>query len=111
MAFTIYEGIPRIYDRVAAMDGIVLAELPFPPRELIKDNGPSVLYSAWHLKPLLNGYSGFTPASYTTHAKVMGSFPSSDSVRSLRAIGVTHVLAHKRRVPLTCSSAARMRRI
>ena len=110
MTFTIYEGIPRIYDRVAAMDGIVLAELPFPPRELIKDNGPSVLYSAWHLKPLLNGYSGFTPASYTTYAKVMDSFPSSDSVRSLRAIGVTHVLAHKRRVPLDllerCTHAA-----
>lgn len=98
MAFTIYEGIPRIYDRVAAMDGIVLAELPFPPRELIKDNGPSVLYAGWHLKPLLNGYSGFTPASYATHAAVMSTFPSFDSVQSLRAIGVTHVLAHKRRI-------------
>ena len=66
MGFTIYEGIPRIYDRVAQLDDVVLAEVPFPPREAIKDNGPSVLYSAWHLKPLLNGYSGFTPASYAT---------------------------------------------
>ena len=61
MGFTVYEGIPKIYDRVAAMDDIVLAEMPFPPRAAIQDNGPSVLYSAWHLKPLLNGYSGFTP--------------------------------------------------
>jgi hypothetical protein len=99
MAFTVYDGIPRIYDRVAAMDGIVLAEMPFPPRTAIQDNGPSVLYSAWHLKPLLNGYSGFTPASYGTHEAIMRLFPSVDSVRSLRAIGVTHVLIHKRRVP------------
>lgn len=99
VGFTIYEGIPRIYDRVAAMDDIVLAEMPFPPRSAIQDNGPSVLYSAWHLKPLLNGYSGFTPASYTTHEAIMRMFPSVDSVRSLRAIGVTHVLLHKRRVP------------
>lgn len=99
MGFTVYEGIPRIYDRVAEMDDIVLAELPFPPRGAIQDNGPSVLYSAWHLRPLLNGYSGFTPASYTTHAEVMRQFPTPDAVRSLRALGVTHVLVHKRRVP------------
>jgi hypothetical protein len=98
MGFTAYEGIPKIYDRVAAMNDIVLAELPFPPRASIQDNGPSVLFAAWHLKPLLNGYSGFTPASYATHEAVMRLFPLPDSVRSLRAIGVTHVLLHKRRV-------------
>ena len=98
LTFTIYEGIPRIYDRVAATDGIVLAEVPFPPRESIKDNGPSVLYAAWHLKPLLNGYSGFTPASYTRHEAVMRRFPSTDSIQQLRAIGVTHVVVHKRLV-------------
>jgi hypothetical protein len=80
------------------MNDIVLAELPFPPRASIQDNGPSVLFAAWHLKPLLNGYSGFTPASYATHEAVMRLFPLPDSVRSLRAIGVTHVLLHKRRV-------------
>jgi hypothetical protein len=99
MTFTIYDGVPRIYDRVAAMDGIVLAELPFPPRELITDNGPSVLYAAWHLKPLLNGYSGFTPASYAAHEAVMRGFPAPDTIQQLRGIGVTHVLLHKRRVP------------
>ncbi|HTM33922.1 MAG TPA: hypothetical protein VL263_21565 [Vicinamibacterales bacterium] len=98
MGFTVYEGIPKIYDRIAAMPDIVLAEIPFPPRASIQDNGPSVLYSAWHLKPLLNGYSGFTPASYSTHEAVMRLFPAPDSVRSLRAIGVSHVLLHKRRV-------------
>ncbi len=99
MAFTIYEGIPRIYDRVAATHGIVLAEAPFPPRQAIYENGPSVLNAAWHLQPLLNGYSGFTPASYDAHAGLMQQFPSPESVRSLAAIGVTHVIVHERRVP------------
>ena len=98
MPFTAYEGIPKIYERIAGMPDIVLAELPFPPRTSIQDNGPSVLYAAWHLKPLLNGYSGFTPASYSTHEEIMQRFPAVDSVRSLRAIGVSHVLLHKRRV-------------
>jgi hypothetical protein len=93
-----YEGIPRIYDRVAALDDVVLAELPFPPRQAIQENGPAVLNSAWHLKPLLNGYSGFTPASYATHAGIMQVFPSAESLASLRAIGVTHVVIHERKV-------------
>jgi hypothetical protein len=98
MAFTVYDGIPRIYDRVAAIDGLVLLELPLPPRDRIYENGPAVLHSAWHLKPLVNGYSGFTPASYTTHVRMLATFPSPESLGSLRAIGVTHVLVHKRRV-------------
>jgi hypothetical protein len=99
MAFVHYDGIPRIYDRVAALQDAVVVEVPFPTREAVQDNGPSVLYSAWHLKPLLNGYSGFTPASYTLHARIMQQFPAADSLTSLRAIGVTHVIVHKRRVP------------
>ena len=77
MGFTHYDGIPRIYDRVAMLDDVVLAEVPFPPREAIQDNGPSVLYSAWHLKPLLNGYSGFTPASYSMHLPGDAGLPDS----------------------------------
>jgi hypothetical protein len=99
VGITVDEGIPQIYDRVAAMPDIVLAEMPFPPRRSIQDNEPSVLYPAWHLKPLLNGYSGFTPASYATHEAIMRLLPMPDSVRSLRANGVTHVLVHQRLVP------------
>ena len=64
-----------------------------------RTTGPACCYSAWHLKPLLNGYSGFTPASYSTHYQVMQGFPSPDSINSLRALGVTHIVVHKRRVP------------
>src|SRR5690606_9012421 len=99
MAYTVYERIPRIYDRVAGMDGIVLAELPFPSRPFIYENGPAVLNAAWHLKPLLNGYSGMTPASYEAHADLMQRLPAPDAVQSLADIGVTHLLVHERRVP------------
>src|SRR5690606_22479184 len=83
MAYTVYERIPRIYDRVAGMENIVLAELPFPSRPYIYENGPAVLNAAWHLKPLLNGYSGLTPASYEAHARLMQRLPAADAVQSL----------------------------
>ena len=106
MAFVVYEGIPRIYDHVAAADDIVLVELPFPPREAIFENGPSVLNAAWHLKPLVNGYSGFTPASYDTHARLLDDFPSPETLSGLRELGVTHVIVHKRRVPASVQARA-----
>ncbi|MCC7123613.1 MAG: hypothetical protein IT178_02105 [Acidobacteria bacterium] len=99
MSFVVWDGIPRIYDRVAALDNAVLVEVPFPPRQTIYDNGPAMLFSAWHLKPLLNGYSGFTPASYEQHVEVMQAFPDADSLAALAAIGVTHVMVDARRVP------------
>jgi hypothetical protein len=106
MAFVVYEGIPRIYDHVAAADDIVLVELPFPPREAVHENGPSVLNAAWHLKPLVNGYSGFTPASYDDHARLIAGFPSAATLAGLRRLGVTHVLVHKRRVPAALQERA-----
>ena len=44
-------------------------------------------------------YNLLAIAGFALSGFAMASFPSSDSVQSLRAIGVTHVLAHKRRVP------------
>jgi hypothetical protein len=100
MAYVTYEGIPRIYDRVAALpDEAVLVELPFPAGDATRENGPSVLNSTLHFRRMLNGYSGFTPESYHRHAELMQSFPSADTLTALRAIGVTHIVVHERRVP------------
>ncbi len=81
MAFTRFEGIPPIYGHVAALPDAVLAEFPFPDPAVIQDNGPYVLASTVHFRPMLNGYSGFTPASYFLHAAVARRFPSAESLR------------------------------
>ena len=50
------------------------------------------------LPPMLNGYSGFTPASYFLHAAVARRFPSADSLREFGYLGVTHIVVHVARI-------------
>ena len=45
---------------------VVLAEQPFFPRWAIFLNGPYVLASTAHWRPLMNGYSGYTPGDATS---------------------------------------------
>jgi hypothetical protein len=42
----------------------------------------------------LNGYSGFTPASYVEHARALRGFPDVTAYDLLRQLGVTHVVVH-----------------
>ena len=97
MAFTRFDGIPAIYGHVAALPHAVIAEFPFPNPTGVQDNGPYVLGSTVHFRPMLNGYSGFTPASYFVHAAVAQRFPSAASIREFGYLGVTHLVVHGRR--------------
>jgi hypothetical protein len=51
-----------------------------------------MLASTRFWKPLLNGYSGFTPPSYFHHLDVLRGFPDRAAIDYLRAQGVTHVV-------------------
>ena len=91
-----FEGLPSVYAAVADEDDpLVLAELPFYPGGA----GPSQrglrprLHRA-HFRPLLNGYSGFTPASYVERAEALREFPDDRAMDTLRRAGVTHVIVH-----------------
>ncbi|MBP7778559.1 MAG: hypothetical protein KA371_15690 [Acidobacteria bacterium] len=96
MAFTPVEPTPAIYTHVAALVDPVLIELPFPTPAVIQDNGPYVLASATHFQAMLNGYSGFTPASYFLHAAVAKRLPSASAVTEFGLLGVTHIVLHGR---------------
>jgi hypothetical protein len=99
IGYTHFPGIPPIYTHVAGLPAAtVIAEFPFPDPRAIQDNGPYVLASATHFHPLLNGYSGFTPASYHLHAAVARRFPSAESLREFAYLGVTHIVVHARRL-------------
>jgi hypothetical protein len=98
MAFTHFDGIPAIYGHVAKLSAeAVIAEFPFPDPAVIHENGPYVLGSTAHFRSMLNGYSGFTPASYFVHAAVARRFPSADALREFGYLGVTHLVVHGRR--------------
>ncbi len=85
----VWKDPPPIYQGLEATPGVVLAELPAGEDEL--SNLPFMYFSVSHWTPMVNGYSGFIPASYATVAPVLRDFPRGNTVAALRDRGVTHV--------------------
>jgi hypothetical protein len=96
--FRRFNGIPPVYDLVADEPGpVVLAEVPFYPRQAVFENAEYVLNSTAHWRPLMNGYSGYTPESYVRNAATFWYFPEERAIQAMRAAGVTHVMVHPQR--------------
>ena len=91
-----FDGVPAIYDRLAAERGAVVVEVPFPIPQQWFLNAPYMVNSTRHWRPLLNGYSGFRPPSYEKSYQAIQRFPSPESLIALSALGVTHVVVHQR---------------
>lgn len=93
-----FNGIPAIYRVLAKEPGpVVLAEMPFYPRQAVFENSEYVLNSTAHWRPLLNGYSGYTPESYNRLADDIWYFPEDRAIAAMRRAGVTHVIVHPAR--------------
>ena len=92
-----FGGVPGIYKLLTAEPRVVLAEVPFYPRRAAFENAEYVLNSTAHWRPLMNGYSGYTPASYAAYAEVFWYFPREHAIQAMRAAGVTHVMVHPAR--------------
>ncbi len=93
-AYRHFSGIPRPYALLADEPRVVLAEVPFYPRQAVFENGEYVLNSTAHWRPLMNGYSGYTPASYAQYANVFWYFPRDYAIEAMKRAGVTHVMVH-----------------
>lgn len=94
IGFRRFDGIPRIYERLPRRAGTVVAELPFYGPRSAQQHAPYMLNSTAHWQPMINGYSGFQPASFFRHAGELADFPDDRSMTTLREIGVTHVFVH-----------------
>jgi hypothetical protein len=93
--YTPFDGIPGIYRLLADEPGpVVVAEQPFFPRHAAFENAPYVLASTAHWRPLMNGYSGYTPATYQAYADTFWYFPQEHAIAAMKAAGVTHVVVH-----------------
>jgi hypothetical protein len=93
-----FEGIPAIYSLVASQPGrVVLVETPFYPPQAVFENAGYVLASTAHWRPLVNGYSGYTPHLYREYARSFWFFPAEHAIQEMRRAGVTHVMVHPRR--------------
>ena len=75
-----------------------VVELPLPPDTKPQISNPESQYSStFHWQPIVNGYSGNIPASYSRTAAALGSFPTDEGIARLRAIGVRYVVTHEAR--------------
>ena len=80
---------PDIYAALQYTPGTVLAEFPMRDNEV--DNIPYMYFSLWHWSRMVNGYSGFIPASYLALHRETLNFPDAHAVDALQKKGVTHV--------------------
>ena len=99
MVFVRFDGVPAIYATLATIPGAVVAELPFPEPGRVTVNARAVHASTRHWRPLLNGYSGYTPRSYVEHYLAFESFPAPAAIAALRRAGVTHIVVDVEQVP------------
>jgi hypothetical protein len=98
-AYTEFRGIPAIYDALGQTSSkAVLVFFPFYDSTRFHLNAPFMLAATRKFQPMLNGYSGFKPASYYEHVRALASFPDRSSIDYLRSVGVTHVLVDSRQM-------------
>ena len=92
--FARFDGISPIYQTLANTPGAVVAELPFYSTAASFRHAPYMLNSTANWRPLLNGYSGFLPASFERHVAALAGFPDAVSIAALRQAGVTDIFVH-----------------
>lgn len=95
LGLTRFEGIAPIYDRLAGVADAVVVELPFYGPRSAQFHAHYMLNSTRHWRPIVNGYSGFRPASFYQHAEALQQFPAQPALDMMRQIGVTHVFVHR----------------
>ena len=85
---------PRVYRFLAGEPEAVVVELPLYPPYVAHRNSHYMLHSTVHWRPMLNGYSGYRPASYFRHYDELRAFPDAPALAYLRSLRVTHIVVH-----------------
>jgi hypothetical protein len=87
--------IPGVYQALTLEGPGAVVELPMPPPPAFARNAAYMLNSTIGWWPLVNGYSGFLPASYYDRRLDVAQFPADESVAILRRLGVRYVVVHR----------------
>jgi len=84
----------------ARADRGAIVALPIPdPRDEVaaaRRHSTYMLDSIVHFRPLVNGYSGFTPASHVRLFRILTTFPDDAGLTELEKLGVRHAVFHRR---------------
>ena len=98
--------VSAVYDALAREPPGALVVLPLPEPDRVAANAPVVADSTRHFRKMVNGYSGFVPASYGRHAQGLTHFPDDPSRRLLASLGVSHIVVDVARAPPIAAAAA-----
>ena len=98
LGLTRFDGLAPIYDRLPPTAGVVV-EFPFFGSRSAQFHANYMLNATRHWRPIVNGYSGFQPASFYRHAAALEGFPDDASIAMLRELHVTHVFVHRNQMP------------
>lgn len=86
------EHLPPEYEWLAGrQDVAAILELPF------LDNwreAQRMYFWSFHLRPIVNGYSGYLPAAYELLRKEVEPLPELEAISKLAKIGVSHLVIH-----------------
>ena len=87
--------LPRPYTLLAQLPDGPVAEFPFyGSRVAFPLHTQYLVFSTFHWKPLLNGYSDHFPADFRESAVLLDSFPSNDSFAVMRRRRVRYIGVH-----------------
>jgi hypothetical protein len=86
--------VPPVYRVIRGLPaGTVVAEFPFGAEAY---EIRYVFHSGYHRKPIVNGYSGFQPASYARVVGPLSHTPAgADAWNALLSSGATHAIVHE----------------
>ncbi|MCC7126189.1 MAG: hypothetical protein IT178_15180 [Acidobacteria bacterium] len=87
---------PALARWLAQQPRSVVVELPLPRADALHTifDGLYMYSSIFHWQPMLNGYSGFYPASYIELIERLRDFPSDAAIDYLRGRGVDLIVVH-----------------
>ncbi len=90
--------IPKVYESVNGLPPGPVLELPIYWRhDAWFQNTIYMLYSTADWKPLVGGYSDYTPPDYVTMPETLSEFPTPESFAILQRLGVHYVVFHPER--------------
>jgi hypothetical protein len=91
------QRIPAVYDWLQAQPDGPIVEYPVGGLEgrIGPQDATYMYYSTAHWRPMLNGYSGFSPAAYDAVLHYLRDFPSANSLAYLRQREVRYLLVHE----------------
>jgi hypothetical protein len=85
---------PPLYAWLSEQPRGVVAELPMRTSPLPGADPAYSYLSTFHWQPIVNGYSGFYPASYLERLDNVAHFPDEKSLHRLRGDGVRYIVVH-----------------